>query len=303
MAGLARRAQIEAGDGFAGDVVVGVDKQRRAVDAHDLRGRPFPGLLSQNQRGEQGECGNQSDGEHLEYCRIAKLKHVAMSRRALLAVTPGLAWAQGGAGLRLSGEADRKAVRRWIVWLAEALYSMQPNLPADVKDCSGFVRFCFRESMKRHDREWAGQLGLDGIPAMPDARSAIGIHARMGGAVFRVRPGQYRPGDERNGSYRHFADAENLMRYNCRRVAGALEAGRPGDVLFYRQLTSAQPFHSMVVTGEAVVYHTGPEGSWAGEVRRLGYDELRRHQQAKWRPVAGNSNYLGVFGWTLLERG
>lgn len=216
---------------------------------------------------------------------------------------PGLAWPQGGAGLKLSSEADRKAVRRWIAWLAEALFAMRAGLPADVKDCSGFVRFCFRESMRRHDGEWAAQLGLDGIPALPDARSAIAIHAQLGGAVFRVRPGAYRPGDERNGSYRHFADAGHLMRYNCRRVAGEMAAAQPGDVLFYRQLTPEQPFHSMVVTDRAVVYHTGPEGSWAGEVRRLEFEELLRHPQAKWRPVPGNPNFLGVHCWILLERG
>jgi len=206
-------------------------------------------------------------------------------------------------GLRLAGEADRKAVRRWIAWLAETLFAMQPKLPPDVKDCSGFVRFCFRESLKRHDRQWAEALGLEGIPALRDAASAIRIHARLGGAVFRVRPGGYRPGDERNGSYRHFADAGHLMRYNCRKVAGELAAARQGDVLFYRQLTAQQPYHSMVVTEGAVVYHTGPEGSWAGEVRRLEYDELRQHPRPKWRPVAGNPNFLGVYGWNLLERG
>jgi uncharacterized protein YfaT (DUF1175 family) len=221
----------------------------------------------------------------------------------MLALAPGLAWARGGAGLRLAGEADRKAVRRWIAWLAEALYTMGEQLPPDVKDCSGLVRFCFRESMRQHDRAWAEQLGLDGIPALPDAKSAIEIHARLGGAVFRVRPGPYRPGAERNGSYRHFADAEHLMLYNCRRLAGDPDAGRPGDLLFYRQLTPSQPFHSMVVTGRAVVYHTGPEGSWAGEVRRLDYSELRKHPQPRWRPVAGNANFLGVYGWTLLDRG
>jgi hypothetical protein len=228
---------------------------------------------------------------------------VALSRRTLLTLVPGVAAAQGAGGPQLRGEADRNALRRWIVWLAEALNAMQPNLPPDVKDCSGFVRFCYREAMRKHDRAWAEQLGLDRIPALPDAQSAIEIHARLGGAVFRVRPGPYRPGDERNGSYRHFADAEHLMRYNCRRVAGDLDAGRPGDLLFYRQLTPAQPFHSMVVTGRAVVYHTGPEGSWAGEVRQPGYDELRKHPQPRWRPVAGNPNFLGVFSWTLLDRG
>lgn len=226
-----------------------------------------------------------------------------LSRRHLLAMAAPVAAGQGLARLGLEGPAAEKAFRRWVAWLAEALFAVQPDLPDDVKDCSGLVRFCYREALRRHDREWAEQVGLDGIPAMPDAAGGARIHALLGGAVFRVKPGEYRPGDERNGSYRHFADAEHLMRFNCRRVSGDLEAAREADVLFYRQLEPKQPFHAMVVTGRRVVYHTGPEGGWAGEVRRLEFDELRRHPQARWRPVGGNANYLGVFRWKILERG
>jgi len=273
------------------------------VNFHDLGVSPC--LLRLGEGGEEdaqggGECAGEGHGM---YCRIAKLGLVTVSRREALALAPGLALAQSGLGLRLGGPAEEKALRRWIVWLAEALHAMQPSLPADVKDCSGFVRFCYREALRRHDREWAEQMGLDGIPALPDAKGAAEIYARLGGAVFRVRPGRYRPGDERNGSYRYFADVEHLMRFNCVRVAGELRAARPGDLLFYRQLAPSQPFHSMVVTGRGVVYHTGPEGNWAGEVRRLAFDELRRHPQARWRPETGNPNYLGVFRWTIMEQG
>lgn len=299
----AAEAEIEAPKGVAGDVVMRVDEQRRAVDLHDFG--VGPGSFGLGEGGqEKAEGGGEKAGEgHGLYCRIAKLDLVTVNRRQLLGFVPGMALAQSGAGLRLGGPAEEKALRRWIVWLAEALYAMQPSLPAGVKDCSGFVRFCYREALRRHDREWAEQTGLDGIPALPDARGAADIHARLGGAVFRVRPGRYRVGDERNGSYRHFADVEHLMRFNCYRVAGELRAARPGDLLFYRQLAPSQPFHSMVVTGEAVVYHTGPEGKWAGEVRRLTFQELRRHPQPRWRPETGNPNFLGVFCWTILERG
>ncbi|MBA3976511.1 MAG: hypothetical protein C0504_20075 [Candidatus Solibacter sp.] len=228
---------------------------------------------------------------------------MVLSRRQLLAMMPWAAAGQGAWRPGLDGAAAEKAFRRWAAWLAEALYAVQPDLPDDVKDCSGLVRFCYREALRRHDREWAEQVGLDGIPAMPDAAGGARIHALLGGAVFRVKPGEYRPGDERNGSYRHFADAGHLMRFNCRRVAGEIESARAADLLFYRQLEPRQPFHSMVVTEGRVVYHTGPEGGWAGEVRRLEFDELRRHRQAKWRPVWGNPNYLGVFRWKILERG
>lgn len=280
-----------------------VDEEGRLVDFHDLGIGPGAfGLGGERQEGAE-QRGEGSGKEHRAYCRIDTLGFVVLSRRDLVALLPVAAAGQGGARLGLDGVAAEKAFRRWVAWLAEALYAVQPDLPADVKDCSGLVRFCYREALRRHDREWAEQVGLDGIPAMPDAAGGERIHTVLGGAVFRVRPGEYRPGDERNGSYRHFADAEHLMRFNCRRVAGEIESARPADLLFYRQLVPRQPFHAMVVTGGRVVYHTGPEGSWAGEVRRLEFGELRRHPQARWRPVGGNSNYLGVFRWNILERG
>jgi uncharacterized protein len=220
----------------------------------------------------------------------------------LLTFAPLLAWA-GGGGLSLGGPADEKAFRRWLVWLAETLYEIRYGLPPDVKDCSGLVRFCYREALRSHTREWAEEVGLDTIPALPEPKGGTAIFDRLGGAVFRVVPGSYSTGDERKGAYRYFADAEHLMKYNCRKVAGELEAARPGDLLFYRQLTPSQPYHSMVVTGAAVVYHTGPEGKWTGEVRRLTFDELRGHPQPRWRPERGNPNFAGVFRWSLLERG
>lgn len=273
------------------------------MDAHDFG--VGPGAFGLGGEGQQrAEQRGEGAGEgHGEYCRIDTLGFVVLSRRNLLAMLAPAAAGQVPFRFGLDGVAAEKAFRRWVAWLAEALYASQPDLPADVKDCSGLVRFCYREALRRHDRGWAEQVGLDSIPAMPDAAGGSRIHALLGGAVFRVRPGAYRPGDERNGSYRHFADAEHLMRFNCRRVAAEIESARQADLLFYRQLEPRQPFHSMVVTERRVVYHTGPEGGWAGEVRRLTFDELRRHPQARWRPVGGNSNYLGVFRWNILERG
>lgn len=273
------------------------------MDFHDLGVGPGAFILGGEGQEDAEQRGEDAGEGHGEYCRIDTLGFVVLSRRDWLTLMPLSAAGQSALRLGLEGQAAEKAFRRWVAWLAEALYAVQPDLPDDVTDCSGLVRFCYREALRRHDREWAEQVGLDGIPAMPDAAGGARIHALLGGAVFRVKPGAYRPGDERNGSYRHFADAEHLMRFNCRRVSGELDAAREADVLFYRQLEPKQPFHTMVVTGRRVVYHTGPEGGWAGEVRRLEFDELRRHRQARWRPVGGNANYLGVFRWNILERG
>ena len=55
-----------------------------------------------------------------------------------------------------------------------------------------------------------------------------------------------------------------------------------------------------------VVYHTGPDTSASGatsgpgEVRKVRLRDLMRHPAARWRPVAGNPQFVGVFRLDLL---
>ena len=67
------------------------------------------------------------------------------------------------------------------------------------------------------------------------------------------------------------------------------------------------PFHVMVFVGPShfnkesvVVYHTGPISRDAGEIRRLTLTELLKHPEPRWRPLAGNPHFLGVYRWNLL---
>jgi hypothetical protein len=110
----------------------------------------------------------------------------------------------------------------------------------------------------------------------------------------------------------HFADAAHLMRYNFQRIAGEWRAAQPGDALFWNQKPGAGADHCMVWLGPSqfektpesyLVYHTGPEGQWAGEVRRPSIRELLNHPEPRWRPVRGNPRFLGVFRWNLLLGG
>jgi hypothetical protein len=50
-----------------------------------------------------------------------------------------------------------------------------------------------------------------------------------------------------------------------------------------------------------LIYHTGPLGRSKGELRRPAVEELLRHPQPKWRPWAGNTNFLGVYRWNILR--
>ncbi len=203
-------------------------------------------------------------------------------------------------GLLLAGRmeltrGERRIFRSWFTWLAEALYAMAPERrPREVSDCSALLRFAYREALQAHTPAWARSVGLEWMPPLGE----LSEPARSG-AVFQA-----------GGGMRHFADAEHLMRENCHAVGPAWTQAQSGDLLFYRQFSGAQPWHGMVLLkGSAfdgsreplAVYHTGPIDGTAGEIRRPTIGALLRHPEPRWRPVAGNGNFLGVFRWNILR--
>jgi uncharacterized protein YfaT (DUF1175 family) len=208
--------------------------------------------------------------------------------------------------LRLHSAEDRAAFRQWFWRLAE----MQTELPeaeraGEVQDCAALLRYAYREALKVHDAEWAEAQHVGDV-AFESVRQWRYPETMLGAGLFRVRPGPLVEGDETNGAFLQFADAHALMSWNTYRVGRDLRAAKPGDLFFYRQLGENSPYHSMVITGsdaDWVVYHTGPIGRHRGEMRRMALADLLRHPDVRWRPVAENSNFLGVFRWNLLREG
>lgn len=198
----------------------------------------------------------------------------------------------------LADESDRQAFRTWFTYLADARY-YQPA--PDITDCSGLVRHAWREALRAHTPEWRRQSGLGAVPAYPDVRKP----PAAGGAflpIFRVAPGA-------QPAYQEFADARTIVRLNTRHIGRNWRAARPGDLLYFRQAGRRQPDHLMIVVGPSVfdrsaadfvVYHTGPDGSSAGEMRKVRVADLLRHPAPRWRPLPENEAFVGVFRPALL---
>ena len=100
------------------------------------------------------------------------------------------------------------------------------------------------------------------------------------------------------------------IRDSCHPIARDWQLAESGDLLFFRQFSGTQPWHAMVFLANSAfdrsrqplaVYHTGPMGRTAGEIRRPTMQELLRHQEPRWRPVAGNGNFLGIYRWNILR--
>lgn len=217
--------------------------------------------------------------------------------------------------LRLNSAPDQEAFRNWFTLLAE-YQALRPanEVPGEISDCAALLRYAYRNALHKHDRAWFRENRFAPPAALPSVEKYHYPSTPLGAALFRVRPGAFRMTDLADGTFSEFADARTLELLNTHLVSKDVRMARPGDLLFYRQLEQDSPFHSMIFVGRSqwvergtenaqdlVVYHTGRIDRHTGEMRRLPLAELLRHPLPRWRPVAGNSNFLGVYRWNILR--
>jgi uncharacterized protein len=196
------------------------------------------------------------------------------------------------AQIRLSDEGDRAAFRAWFVLLADAAYY---HPVPEVTDCAGLIRYAMREALRPHTPDWLRRASLPLTPAEVRERPAA-TSGHM--PLFRISADPHAP-------YAEFADARTLIRYNARFVAREIGALRPGDLLYYQQPAQRVPDHVMIFVGPSpfdasatdfVVYHTGPaDDGGPGEMRKARLADLERHPAARWRPIAPNHRFVGIF--------
>mgnify|MGYP002784346356 CR=1 FL=1 len=199
----------------------------------------------------------------------------------------------------LADDSDRAAFRAWFTFLADSQF--QQRAP-DVTDCAALVRYAYREALRAHTPAWYRAQHLPVAVSIPDVRTPPPI--RDGAwRLFRV--------SDRPERYAEFADATTLMRHNARLLSRDAATAAPGDLLYFRQDDADSPAHLMVFVGESryeptgrdwLVYHTGPDGDSPGEVRKVSLADLRRHPSPRWRPIAANPAFIGVFRLTMLDR-
>jgi uncharacterized protein YfaT (DUF1175 family) len=208
--------------------------------------------------------------------------------------------------LRLTDPADQAAFRQWFTLIAD-YQAIRPKseIPAEITDCAGLLRFSYREALKRHDDSWFLTTGIE-VPALPgEIRAWRYPYSPLGAALFRVKPGSFEPADSTDGAFAQFADAKTLVERNAYFVSRDVREAQPGDLLFYRQFGQSSPWHSMIVTRAGakatVVYDTGMDHGKASELRRVALSELLDHPQPQWRPLAANPNFLGVYRWNILR--
>jgi uncharacterized protein YfaT (DUF1175 family) len=213
--------------------------------------------------------------------------------------------------LRLHDPADRVAFRRWFTLLAESQY-YRGKPQSEIDDCAALLRFAYREAMREHDAVWAHAVALPAPAATGDIQQYRYPYTPLAADLFRVKGGSFTADDLRNGTFAQFANAETLWRFDTFSMGRSLERARPGDLLFFRQYGGHMPFHAMIYLGRSqvepgseqfVVYHTGPDGDSKGIIKRLSIAELLNYPDPRWRPIASNPAFLGVYRWNILRGG
>jgi uncharacterized protein YfaT (DUF1175 family) len=213
--------------------------------------------------------------------------------------------------LRLHDPADRLAFRHWFTLLAESQYYRATPLP-EIDDCAALLRFSYREAMRAHDAAWARAIALPAPVSAGDIQQYQYPYTPLAADLFRVKAGSFTANDLRDGAFAQFADVETLWRHNTFSVGRNLTHARPGDLLFFRQDGGHMPFHAMIFLGHSqvepgseqfIVYDTGPEGNSKGIIKRLSVAELQNYPDARWRPIASNPAFLGVYRWNILRGG
>ena len=215
--------------------------------------------------------------------------------------------------LLLDSAADRDAFRQWFAAIAD-YQALRPaaELPREISDCAALLRFAYRGALHAHTDSWLEENKLAALAFLPPVRKYAYPHTLLGAALFRVRPAIGEGAVLE--SFAEFADAKSLRLFNTYFVSRDVRLALPGDILFFRQLEQNSPYHSMVFVARShlvndggegddsiVVYHTGPMGKTAGEMRRVQLRQLLQHPSPRWRPVQANTNFLGVYRWNILR--
>ena len=201
----------------------------------------------------------------------------------------------------LATHADRAAFRQWTCALA--LRQAEGGLPSTgtyraANDCADFMNIVYREALKRHDQRWRDRSGWKvGVDPGRDAGLGYPVPV-LGTRLFRSAPGPAHP--DRFGPS---ATSELLREFNARAVSRGLDrtALEDGDLLFYQHPWQTLPEHGMLVCGDLAVYHTGPSERAAGRVKAVKLARLLQHPDPRWRPLASNPYFLGVYRWRILD--
>jgi len=201
----------------------------------------------------------------------------------------------------LKTESDRILFRDLFVNIARSQILQESELWND-RDCSGLVRFAYREALKKHDKNWFE--GFQGkIENLFDIQSYRYPRVPLlGTSLFRVKPGPFRF-ENIGEDFSVFASARYLLAYNVIFLGRDERVAERGDLIFfYHPDFFNYPYHVMIYEGKGfVIYHTGSFNNQPGYIQEMPLRDLWQHPDRRWWPVADNPSFLGFYRFKILE--
>ena len=186
--------------------------------------------------------------------------------------------------IHLDDPSDVEAFKRWVVNIALSSFLYKPvKWHQSQRDCAGFVRYVFKEALKKHDNLRGVKLIRYDIPDVKKYNYPnIPLFADK---LFMTDRGPST-----------FANGYQLVTYNFVFISKNVQDAKPADILvFFNKKNLDEPFHIMLFLGKkvGVIYHTGDKRG----LNKLTIKELLNFPDPYWRPIPPNNMFLGVYRW------
>lgn len=206
----------------------------------------------------------------------------------VLAALPRLALALRAGDAAPGVQLDREQSRRFRAWLTRLVEEQvrRPNPRWTHRDCAGLVRFAAAEAFSVHDDAWRQHNGFIGVSLPPPLE--------LGAAQRQLLRNRWLT---EKGEMSAFASAAALIQHNSRFLGRDYAQAEAGDLLFYDQ---GDDQHLMVWMGGWLAYHTGSVTQDDNGLRAVSIKDLLQWKDTRWRPLAGNPNFAGLYRFSFL---
>jgi uncharacterized protein len=203
--------------------------------------------------------------------------------------------------LELHGN-DVLAFNDWFASISESqYYSVASDWALRDRDCAGLLRYAFINALMSHDSKWFKKFEYLPPTVQPDVRAYTFPVPILSRSVFRDAPGAYQSDDVMTGKLVGRVGAKYLVNYSMVFATKDITKARRGDMIIFIR-PKLNSYHTMVYLGNSrIVYHTGGDGEWHGEVRLLRLETLMKHPDTAFHPVPSNPSFLGFYRWKILQ--
>lgn len=179
--------------------------------------------------------------------------------------------------------------RDWFTFIVDHQLHAGPTPRWVQRDCAGLVRFAVGESLRAHDMTWLranGMVGSANLNRLPPPLILTPEQRSLSQRWHQI-----------DGSVSAYAPAITLIQSNSRFIAKDVNQALPADLLFFDQ---GDDQHLMIWLDNYIAYHTGTVTPTDNGLRAVSVDELVAWNDSRWRPIAGNPNFVGVFRLEFL---